>query len=122
MDVKAMQAALDALLASGHSEAAMAIHAALQTQEGRRAAGLPRRGRGSVNNANQVMVHDAVFWVAVQHAAGAVSRDVLVGSALAYLGPNTDHRTVDKFISQLMARAEKAAAGLAAFGVLSQTK
>lgn len=122
MDVKTMQAALDTLLESGHQEAAMAIHAALQTQEGRRAAGLPRRGRGSVNNANQVMVHDAVFWVAVQYAAGALSRDDLVDSTLAYLGPNTDPRTVDKFIDQLMPRAAKTSAGLVGLGVFGQTK
>ena len=122
-DIEAqINAALALMFESGHLDAGVAIHQALQTQQGRRAAGLPKRGRGKVNNADRVMVSDPVFTDAMRYAAGLISLETLEFAAMAHLGENVDSRTLRKFLKDLAPRAEKTAKVLMSSGWSGHTK
>lgn len=98
-------AALKFLDDNGHGEAAIALHAAIGTKEGRRAAGLPPRKRGKEFDPDKVLMGDPAFTVAWRHAIGELDEAHAIDALRDIYGLKLDQRTATAFLAALAIRA-----------------
>jgi hypothetical protein len=90
-------------------EAAFALHAAVLTREGRKAAGLEPRIKGKKYKPEDVGLNDHLMLVMVANQLGSKTEEDVFNAAIDYLGDTVDDRTVNAFIDALMPRAKDAA-------------
>lgn len=91
-------------------EAAVGLHAAILTREGRKAAGLAPRIKGKKYKPEEVGLNDHLMLVMVANQLGSKSEEDVFYAAIDYLNDKKiDNRTVIAFIDALRPRAKDAA-------------
>jgi hypothetical protein len=106
-------AALEAIANGGDLETAQALQAALQTGQGRKAAGLPRRGRGKTYDPDKAAIDSIPFGAVLQFALGETTHEQTILALIAYMGEEMDSRTADIYLQAILPRAQKVAAFIA---------
>lgn len=112
---EAAQVIVDALTWFGSDnviEAAEAIHAALQTQQGRKAAGLPKRTRGLTYDPDKATIGTDEFEVVLKLVLGKIDMEQARVEVAHLLSLEMDHKTIDRYIHAIRPRAESFAAFL----------
>ena len=96
---------LHALVSYSGSEKALemvgAFHSALRTNEGAKAAGLPRRRRGKSYTTKNVTKSDRISRVLLDRELGLATDQDVIDAARAHNGLDCDDRTIAKFIEDL---------------------
>lgn len=100
---KRIEAALAKIAQEDH-EVAFAIHAALSTQEGRRAAGLPRKGRGRSLDLRDATIGSKRFEIAYEVASGKINKTY--GIALMADLLRVEERTAKEYLDQILPAAK----------------
>ena len=85
-------------------DAAASLHAALQTQQGRRAAGLKPRGRSKQYDPGKATLDTIPAGIAVRLALGEISRAQAVAALIGYLGGDADERTAEHYLDEILPR------------------
>lgn len=93
-------------------EAVQGLHAALQTQQGRKAAGLPPRKRSKGYDTSRITLDRIPAGVAFRLAAQQIERAQALEELHAYLGSEADDRTVERYLDELLPRVQGVAAML----------
>ena len=83
----------------------MSLHASLRTQQGRKAAGLKPKGRGSLYEPNLVNESDMLMQVMVAFELGNASLNQVEREAIAFLGVDAVDATRKLFLKKLRPRA-----------------
>ena len=96
-------------------EAAFALHAAILTREGRKAAGLVSRKKGKSYKPEDVTLNTPLMLVMIANQLGSTTEEDIFNAAIDYLGDRVDDRTVNAFIDALRPRAKDAAVFQKAF-------
>lgn len=89
--------------------ATQAIWAALQTREGRKAAGLPPRTKRPTHDPNKAAIGTIPFEIALAHAMSSTTRAEAVDALIEYLGGDMDPRTAGRYLDAVLVRAKKLA-------------
>ena len=82
------------------------LHASLETQQGRKAAGLTRKGRGKAHDPAKVKMDDKVMQIMIRHLLGKVKRFEVEVAILEHLGEEADPATIRKFTKAIELRAK----------------
>lgn len=85
--------------------AAMSLKDSLKTQQGRKAAGVSRRGRGKLSEPSLVTIKDKLMQVMIEHELGKVSANKVDREAIAFLGEDMGDATRKNFIKALRPKA-----------------
>lgn len=85
--------------------AAMSLKDSLMTQQGRKAAGVTRRGRGKLSEPSLVKIEDELMQVMVAHELGKATANQVDIEAIAFLGNDVGDATRKKFLTALRPRA-----------------
>lgn len=83
------------------------LHAAMRSQDGRRAAGLPPKTKGKTYSAELVRQDDEVLEELVKYELGKTSEERVEKAVINYLGANRDAKTIKKFTEELRPRAKR---------------
>jgi hypothetical protein len=86
--------------------AASAIHAALQTQQGRKAAGLKPRGRSKQYDPAKAALSTIPASIALRLSLGEISRAQAIAALIGYLGGDADERTAGHYLDDISPRVE----------------
>ena len=84
----------------------MSLHASLQTQQGRKAAGLARKGRGKAHDHAKVKMDDKVMQIMIRHLLGKANSWDVESAVLERLGEAADPATIKKFKQAIELRAK----------------